>query len=134
MRFTPLRRLLPKEPTAMRFATIFSFVQAVINDDPNDHSPWENASGRPSSRRLPSAFFQDANYHDQIVKGRTRLDAKNRPESRNSVDPNRMREPNPSENRGRPQSRKNCSGRPLGGQVAGNSRFIVSANPSAQGV
>jgi len=29
--------------------------------------PWENASGS-RLRRLPSAFFQDANYHDQIVK------------------------------------------------------------------
>jgi hypothetical protein len=29
--------------------------------------PWENAS-ESRLRRLPSAFFQDANYHDQIVK------------------------------------------------------------------
>ena len=46
---------------ALRFSTIFS-----------RSSPWENAS-RPCLRHDPSAFFQDANYHDQIVKDRRQI-------------------------------------------------------------
>jgi hypothetical protein len=41
-------------------------------------SPWENASGWIAHGDHPSAFFQDANYHDQIVKERKRVDTAGR--------------------------------------------------------
>ena len=46
--------------------------------------PWENAS-ESRLRRLPSAFFQDANYHDQIVKEQNEPAVHQAPSARDPV-------------------------------------------------
>lgn len=46
--------------------------------------PWENASGS-RLRRLPLAFFQDANYHDQIVKEQNKPAVHQAPSARDPV-------------------------------------------------
>jgi len=51
--------------------------------------PWENALNSPpenkSLKRLYSAFFQDANYHDQIVKEQNEPAVQEAPSARDPV-------------------------------------------------